>query len=217
MNIEAFVITNGRSTFKYALRSMEEQSEKIKITVIRNMKWIDAVNECVKVCGNQYFVRVDDDMFLHPHYVSYIIRVLKRNKNVCMYSCRLWEDWQHKIAGTVKVYNTMLVEKMGGFRASKFGRIDKKFSALANKRKMLIVKDISIVGIHSCATFKEQERYRKLWAKENAVAKFIRPPAYLKAQRKYSKTLDEQYALLDRLKKKNKRVGTRFYRFLRKV
>ncbi len=219
ISVEAFIITNGRDTFDYALRSLKEQNKTIKITVIRDMKWVNAVNKCVKLCESQYFVRVDDDMFLHPYCVSYMYNVLTKSKKrgrTCAYSYRLWEDWQSKIAGRVKIYNTTLVKKMGGFRSNKFGKIDKTFSSTAKKMKMLIVKNDSVVGVHACAKWEDQQRYRKLWAEKNARVKLIRPLTYLKSQKSYKKDLDKQYSLITRLKKKNKRMKTRFFTFLSK-
>jgi len=213
--MEAFVITNGRSTFNYSIRSLEEQDKKIKITVIRDMKWVDAVNECIKLCESPYFVRVDDDMFLHPLCISYMHEMIsKKKKKICAYSYRLWEDWQNKIAGRVKVYNKSLVKRMGGFTANKFGKIDKNFSAVAHKRKFRIRKDSSIVGIHACGSWAEQQRYREIWATENATVRLIRPKKYLRSQKKYKKELDTQYSILRKLKKKNKQMKTNFYAFM---
>lgn len=217
MNIEAFVITNGRSTFDYAVRSLEEQTTTIKITVIRDMKWVDAVNKCVALCESPYFVRVDDDMFLHKKCVAYMASRIKHKnrKRVCAYSYKLWEDWQHKIAGSVKVYNVNLVKKMGGFTVNKFGKIDKKFNAAAKKKRLRIVKDPSVVGIHATGSWEDQQKYRLLWSKNNARTTLVRPASYLKAQKTYKKSLDEQYALVNRLTKRNKRLKTRFFRFMK--
>jgi len=126
MSIEAFIITNGRGTFEYAHRSLKEQTFKnLKITVIRDRKWIDAVNECLSKCSSTFFIRVDDDMFLHPYCVEYMYHQAKRinQRRIAAYSCKLWEDWAGKIAGSVKVYHKKnVVSKLGKFRVNKLGK-----------------------------------------------------------------------------------------------
>lgn len=216
MDVEVFLITNGRSTFDYALKSLEEQTVKVKITVIKDMKWIDAVNECVDRCESPYFIRVDDDMFLHPQCASYMIHRISSRKKICAYYYRLWEDWQKKIAGRVKLYNRDLVRKIGGFTTNKFGKIDKTFHTTCKKKKVRISRNASIVGIHACGTWSEQQRYRKLWSKENAKVELIRPSSYLRAQKRYKKTLGEQYNLIKLLKKKNRKIRSDFSKFLEK-
>ncbi len=218
MDIEAFIITNGRSTFKYALQSLEEQKEKIKITVIRDMKWADAVNECVKLCKSLYFVRVDDDMFLHSLCVPYMFTRIQRSKRkgrICAYTCRLWEDWQQKIAGRVKIYNNKLVKKMGGFKVNKFGKMDKPFSATARKRNLLVVKNDSIVGVHAGAPWEEQKKYRQLWENQNTSGKPSKTKEYLLSQKRYKRSLEAQFKLLNSMEKKNKREKTGFYNFMK--
>jgi len=215
MDIESFIITNGRSSYDYALKSLESQSRPIKITTIRDMRWIDAVNHCVTLCTSKYYIRVDDDMFLHPKYVEYIHYIFHTKKlpKTCVYVCRLWEDWQSKIAGYVKVYKTNLVKKVGGFKVNHFGKIDKPFHSTVKRNKLKVIKDLSITGLHACASWEEQQLYRKIWA-ENSKIVLKRPSSYLKAQKSYKKSLDKQYSLLGQLKKKNKRLNTGFHRFL---
>jgi len=72
-DLEIFVITNGRETFKHVMASLKVQSASRKITVIRDMAWIDALNECAKLCKSKYFIRIDDDMVLHEYAVAYYL------------------------------------------------------------------------------------------------------------------------------------------------
>lgn len=219
MDIEAFIITNGRSTFEYVQKALQEQSVSIKITVIRDMKWIDAVNKCVKLCKSRFFIRVDDDMFLHPLYVEYVYNKIinyKRINRLAAYTCKLWEDWQSYIAGTVKVYQTARIKDMNGFRANIMGKIDKPFEADRRKKNFIVIKDDrSVVGVHGMGTWEEQENYRSLWLKNNSKIKYSRPKSYLRSQRKYKKTPYEQYLLAKNLRKLNKRNRSGFWKFMK--
>lgn len=219
MDVEAFIITNGRSTFEYALKSVEEQSVDLKkITVIRDMKWIDAVNRCVELCESRFFLRVDDDMFLHPRCVEYMYRQTVKNKKVnriAAYVCKLWEDWQSYVAGSIKLYQTARVKEMGGFKANAMGKIDKPFEVAMKKKKFIVVKDNkSVVGVHGMGTWEEQEHYRTLWLKNNSKIKYKRPKKYLLSQKRYKKTPHKQYVIAKGLRKVNKRRNSGFWHFL---
>jgi len=128
LDLELFVITNGRKTFDYVMRSIEEQSVHRKVTVIRDMLWVDALNECANKCQSSYYLRVDDDMVLHKCCVAYYltrIRVAER-KNGGVVVCRLWEDWSKKPVHGLRMYSRKAAKKLT-FEASRLGKVDKVF------------------------------------------------------------------------------------------
>lgn len=215
MSLEAFVITNGKSTLQFVIKSLEAQTVPIKYTIVRDMKWVDALNHCLQKCESKHYIRIDDDMFLHKNYVKYILsRSSLQDNAVAAYSCRLFEDWTHKIAGTIKVYNADNVRKIGGFKVNKMGKVDKCFQACVNKNKMQFVKDLSVVGIHACGTWDEQKAYMELWMKKNGSVFYEEPKEYLRSQQKYAKSLEQQYLLLNNLHKMNRRMQSKYYYFL---
>lgn len=220
MDVEAFIITNGRSTFDYVLKSVEEQTVDLKITVIRDMKWINAVNKCVKLCKSKFFIRIDDDMFLHPLCVEYMYRKIsshRKSTRIAACICKLWEDWQSYVAGSIKLYQTDRVKDMGGFTANKMGKIDKPFEKIRKRKRFLVIKDNkSVPGVHGMGTWKEQERYRALWLKKNSRIKYSRPRQYLNNQRKYKKSPYEQYMIAKNLRRLNKQRKSEFWRFIKK-
>jgi len=62
-----FIITNGRSTFEYCHEAIKGQiGVLVNIHIVRDRKWVDANNYCLANCPSKYFLRVDDDMMLHP-------------------------------------------------------------------------------------------------------------------------------------------------------
>jgi hypothetical protein len=162
MNFEAFIITNGRSTLTYCLKSLTEQSIDRKFTVLRDMVWVDALNQCLELCHSDFYIRIDDDMFLHPHffaYCSYIIE--KASVKFGVRSFKLWEDWSNRPGGYIKLYKTAVAKKVG-FKVNKLGKADKPFFATLRKTKYTHIKDASLVGLHACGNRKDQLRYRKL-------------------------------------------------------
>ena len=214
--LEMFIITNGRSTFDLVLKSAREQTVDISVTVIRNMKWIDALNQCLSESKSRFYFRVDDDVFLHPMAVEYYQYCLQNGKKTWgVYECKLWEDWTHKPAGSLKAYNTEIAREIG-FHPNRFGKVDKVFSADLPKHGCKRVKDNSMVGLHSCATVDDQKRYRKLWRDNNAsVDKNIFSKTFDNIIHIPHKTVQEQYNDIGKLKVINRKYKTNFFKLLK--
>ena len=94
-----FLITNGRSSFPYALAHLESQEGvEFDLYVIRDLPHSKAYRACLKEGEAPFYLRVDDDMFLHPHAVAYFNHLATNlgRKTVMAYA-RLWEfggwDW----------------------------------------------------------------------------------------------------------------------------
>ena len=210
MSVEAFIITNGRSTFEYALKSLENQTPKLKVTVLRDMKWVDALNECLSICSSDFYIRVDDDMFLHPSCVEYMLKKAKKRKTLGVYICRLWEDWSRRPGGYVKLYKTRVARKIR-FRVNRLGKVDKPFFKDLRRTNYKGIKDKSLVGLHACGNREDEAHYRKLWLTQNATTHYDEPKELDRARKRYKKTIAQQYDLLKILKKKNKKYKTKFY------
>ena len=214
-DLEIFVITNGRKTFPYVIKSLEAQSEKRKITVVGDMLWIDALNECVKLSKSDFYLRVDDDMFLHPHAVAYYLQQVRKVKKLGVYECKFWEDWSNKPAGSLKAYCTKVIKRVG-FRPSKLGKVDKNFTHDLGATKFQRVKDKSMIGLHACASIKDQKRYRSLWRDKNSkISKEEFVTTFDNIIHKCTKTLKEQYAILQKIPRLNKQYKTGYHKFIR--
>lgn len=168
-DLEIFVITNGRGTFDYTMKHLEKQTTQRKITVIKDMKWVDALNKCVDLCKSEFFLRVDDDMILHKHSLSYYLSRIKhtKKKKGGIYVCKLWEDWSRKPAGGLRMYSTAVTKKLR-FKASRLGKVDKVFKNRLDKIGYKQIKDPSLVGLHVLADRMDQKKYRRLWRNNNA-------------------------------------------------
>jgi hypothetical protein len=213
MDLEVFIITNGRSTFPYVKKAMEGQSIDLKITVLENMNWVDALNRCLGLCESTHYVRCDDDFILHPLAIEYVWEKCKRKPNSALWLAKLWEDWTNKVAGGIKIYNKEVVLELGGFQASHLGKVDKMFKKQLDKSRFSMsgCKD-SIVGLHACGKWKEQLRYEKLWS---AMAKRPYQKTTHAQMAKYKKSVKEQYKMRTKfIEKKNKAKKTDFYKFI---
>jgi len=210
--VEIFVITNGRSTFPYALKSAENQDIDVKITVIRNMKWVDALRQCLQECQSTYYLRQDDDMFIHPFCVRYLLQKAKKVRNLCAYIGKLWEDWSGRPGGNIKLYKTEPTRRIG-FTTNKLGKVDKPFFRKVAKTKYRAIKDKSLVGLHACGTRKDEAHYKRLWLKNNARVYYDEPKELDRARKRYKKNIEQQYQLLNILKNKNKKYG--FYKYIK--
>lgn len=210
------MITNGRGTFPYTLKALESQSVPIKVTVISDMVWVDALRKCVELSESSFYLRVDDDMFLHKHAVAYYLYMLRKTRRVGVYECKFWEDWSGKPAGSLKAYKTKVVKQLG-FHPSKLGKVDKTFSKSLEKTKYQRVKDPSMIGLHALGSVEDQKRYRSLWRDKNATI----------SRDEFAKTFDNiihpnftdlenQYSKLSKIPRINKKYNTRYYKFLKK-
>lgn len=218
VDLEIFVITNGRKTFPYCMTSLEEQSAKCKITIIQDKKWVDALNECSKKCKSQYFLRVDDDMVLHKFAVAwYASRIKKLSQHrVGVYVCRLWEEWSKKPVNGLRMYASKITSKVH-FRASKLGKVDKTFRDDMRLHGWRQAKDGSVVGIHVLADKEDQEKYRALWRQNARLTPSEFAKTFDNKIHDYYKDIPHQCVLLKNIRKLNKKYGTpRFLAFFGK-
>ncbi len=218
-DLEIFVITNGRKTFDYVMKSIEDQSVHRKVTVIRDMLWVDALNKCASLSKSKYYIRVDDDMFLHKYTVAYYLSRMKKatHRKAGVFLCKLWEDWSHKPVGGLRMYSTRVARKLK-FQPSRLGKVDKVFNHCLRFAGYRQIKDHTIIGIHALSSVEDQQRYRKLWRDHNAKI----------SRKQFSRTFDNiihpvtkterrQYILLNRIRKLNKKYGNhRYVNFINK-
>lgn len=214
--IEAFIITNGRSTFPYALKSLETQTCSIKITEIRDMKWVDALNFSLKLCKSKHYIRCDDDHLLHPRAVDFLWHKIRNEDSMATYSCKLWEDWSHRPGGGIKIYNTAIVRELGGFKANHFGKVDKEFAATVRASKFRRHGGGNIlVGVHACAPFREQLRYEKLWS---ALATHPYQKSSRQGMMNYKKSIEKQFRMrLKFVEQWNRKEKNEFHKFLKRA
>lgn len=215
-DLELFVITNGRGTFDYVMRSIAEQTIQLKVTVIRDMKWVDALNECLKRCSADYFLRIDDDMILHKYAVAYYLSKVSRmrRKGRGLYICRLWEDWSSKPVNGLRMYSTEVARKIG-FRASELGKVDKIFHKELTNRKIRQIKDESIIGLHALANEQDQIKYRNLWRDKNAsISADDFANTFDNKIHSSSDNIDKQYVILNKIRKLNSKYKTNYLNFI---
>ncbi len=228
--ISVFIITNGRSTFEFCHKSIQNQDGvEFDIHVVRDKKWVEANNYCLNSCTSDNFLRVDDDMILHPKallFVYHQIRVKEMKKRHALRFWKLWEPWRNQAVNAIKLYKVKIVKRIGGFRASHLGKVDATFMADLAKSGYGHTADKSMFGVHSCSTFEENLNYAKMRG-EGKGRDFKRKASGLKRDigcylrdHTVGDPLEFQYKLATgtRLEKLNCRHGrkTRFYEFLKK-
>tara|TARA_Y100000034_G_scaffold101776_1_gene126278 strand:+ start:10 stop:681 length:672 start_codon:yes stop_codon:yes gene_type:complete len=215
--LEAFVITNNRSSLKYCMDSVSRQDLNIQVTTIEGMSFVDANNKALKMCKSKFYFRIDDDFLLNKYAFSFMNDTIRANdyNNIILYDCRLWEDFTQKIIRGFKMYNSDLVRKLGGFSANKLGKIDKLLKKKIESSNFSTIRDKkSVVGVHSCPSWEDQVQYEKLWT-DNAVVKHRKTTR--SNMKKYDKDLCYQYSLSDDfLVNLNRQNKTKFYRFIKK-
>ena len=222
--LDVFLITNGRSSFQYALAHLEgQEGVEFDLHVVRDLPHSKAYRACLKGGESPFYLRVDDDMFLHPCAVAYFnhLAVGLGRKTVMAYA-RLWEPWGRKFRGrtirvidSVKMYRRSLAAGIG-FRADARGRVDNLFKYTALKKGLVCEahKD-SVVGIHAACSIKENERYAKLRGENRSLRKENRLH-FDDVYRKMPFTEQAAKAGAD-LVKLNRKMKSGFHKFLKGV
>jgi len=215
--LEAYFITNGRSTSPYAEEALRIQKYvKFKITVHKDMDWLTANTRILETCESKFFLRVDDDMILNPHAVRFMWYMIKdQPSKVAMKGCKLWEPYSSKIIKGIKIYNTAIAKDIG-FRISKIGKIDKLFTADARKKRKKVRYTDDVVGIHACASFDEHLKYA-LMRGEHKGPDFQQERVWMKQHIKgYGVSLEKQAEMANKfIWRMNKRNKSTFFKFVR--
>lgn len=214
--IDVFVITNGRSTFKYCKRSVEKQKDvKFKTVIIKDMGWQEAHEELLRGCNARYALRVDDDMLLHPLALKFMYKCVKKQEdNIALRGWRLWEPWSDKVCKGIKVYDVKIAKKIG-FHIDRLGKIDKPFTKNAEEAGYKIKYTRDVVAIHSCGDFSEHLKYWEMRG-EAKNGKFTEKKVWAEDLiRSCKMSLQEQYDLNKKfIKDYNIKKGTDFGRFI---
>lgn len=214
--IHVYLITNGRSTFPYVLKSLESQSGvNFNFDIIKDMNWLEANRKILSECPAPFMVRLDDDMILHEKAVAFMWHCVNNlSKDIVLRGWRLWEPYSNKICKGVKAYHTQRARKIG-FRPNDLGKIDKPFKADANEHRLKIDYSDDVIAIHCCSTFEEHHRYN-LMRGEDKGKNFKKDTEWLKNSiNNCSLTLDEQSKLSGKfLNNHNKKKKTKFFKFI---
>ena len=163
--IDVFIVTNERSTFNYCYQSLINQSVDFRLSVIKNMSNEKALNTMLNNCESDYFLKVDDDFFLHPLAVEYMVSQIYESKNIVVWWWHLYETWTSKIVEAIKIYNKKRVKLIGGFKSSHTGRVDPVFYKEITKWNLRAKENSGVLALHACSTWKEQLYYKELWNK----------------------------------------------------
>lgn len=179
--VDVFLITNGRSTSKYAIRAIREQSGVIfDFYIISDMDWVKANNLILETCKSNHYIRVDDDMILNSKAILYMFDNISPDAIITTF--RLYDALREKILPGVKCYR-MKETKVIGFETSvpyemkKYGyvkgKIDvmfrrnatEKYGLSSTSKLKFIVMLNCVIGVHGFFTMEEQLEYRKLRVK----------------------------------------------------
>lgn len=213
--LEVFIITNGRGTFPYCKKTVDEQQGVLfKTTVIKGLSWLESNNAILDQCESHFFCRVDDDMLLNPMAVAYMWDCIKKQyKNIIMTQWRLWEPYGKRDLRGVKVYTHPSTKQLG-FRTNHLGKIDKPFREDIVGSKWQIGAYEDILGIHACSTYEEHLKYAILRGEHNG-KDF--PKKRREMQRRiegFNKSVKDQYMMSKgALLKRNRKQGWDFYQF----
>jgi len=216
--IDVFIITNGRSTFPYCKKSVDNQKNVMfKTSIIENKEWIKAHLDIVGSCQSKFFLRVDDDMFLNPYAISFFGECIKnQDDNIALRGCKLWEPWSNKMCRGIKIYNLDIVKKVG-FRIDLLGKIDKPFAEDCEARGYNIKYSGDVVAIHACGKIEEHLKYWEMRGENKGIDFNKKREWATNLIKKCDLSLEQQYDLsgefLLNLNKKNK---TSFWDFINK-
>jgi len=216
MQIDVALITNGAGTFDQALQCLAEQTVRRPVTVIRDRPWLAAQDDANAAGEREWYLRVDDDMWLHPHAVAFYEQRLELLADaddfatLCMFWCYLYQPWDRQIVPSIKVYNREASRRIG-FRAGRNGSIhdqDNQFLTDAPRWGYHVLSDTSVVGLHVLRSADDQARYQRLWIAETPTLPVHKPIVTT------ALSPAEQRGGLNRLARLNQERGTTFAAFL---
>lgn len=218
--IDVFVITNGRESYKYVIKSLQEQQNvSFNLFTIEGMSWIEAHYKCLSYSNAPFFFRIDDDMLLHKDTFRYYYNQLENIdiNRVAVYGNILWEPWNNRTCGIVKVYNRKLAKYIG-FQADSRGKVDKIFKKKCKEEGYKILKGNGVVGIHAACKFADNMKYSQLRNEIKDPLFKIRKREIVKLDRIYKKiSLKKQLDMCgEDLYKFNKQHNTLFSKFVDK-
>lgn len=219
--IDVCVLTNGRESFKQVIQSLEAQVDvKFDLHVVKNKNIIDACNDCLNYSDASFFIKVDDDMILHPMTLKYYFyRVgsvaVSSFKHVAIYGSILWEPWNGRYCNILKAYDRRIAKKIG-FKPDARGKIDKVYRQACKARNYAVVKEKSVVGIHAACKASDNMKYCELFG-------CTKDPKF-SIRRKEIKFLDEVYKKVPlsqqlelankKLYEENRKINSLFYQFV---
>lgn len=203
----AVLITNGRGTASFARKWLDAQSIGLPVITIQDRMWLDANMIMLDTAPTDLVLRVDDDMFLHPRAVEFM---MSNYHGTVAHVAKLYEHWEKRPGGKIKIYNVPLVKRMGGFRIDRQGKIDRPFEKDTRKYGMDISAACkkSVVGLHACASYEDCLEYEKLWCRKKRVTRHAR---------KYDKSVEWQSVHTVKIVEGyNRRHNTEFWKWLKK-
>ncbi len=218
--IDVYLITNGRKSFDFTLQSLLNQnvSSLFNYKVIENKTWLDACNHCLYDSDNPYYLRLDDDMILHPLAIQFFEKFIEMKyvPNGVFYCLKLWEPWNNRLCGKVKIYNRELTKKVG-FKIDSRGKVDKIFKKESAEKGLRIIGDkTSAIAIHAACSYDDNYKYSNLRKETNDPSFKIRQKEIKKLDKVLKKTpYKEQLRLADTpLGELNKNDNTLFGQFI---
>jgi hypothetical protein len=208
------IFTNGRSSFDYCLKSLEEQTLKPNIHIIRDMTMIDGMNHIVESSKiKRHFLKVDDDFIFHSQAIDYIQNYKEWPERVSMRFWHLYDVAVEKKIESIKIYDKKACRRIG-FSVNRSGRIDHNFLLRSRGKGFRCQKDMSVIALHACSPKKEQLEYERLW-REQAPSKTHNKPHRGKML-SCSVSLDKQYENRDKWVADNNGVKHSFGQFIGK-
>ena len=183
--IKLCVFTNGRSSLKHCLKSLNEQSLELdeEPWIISGKNLTDAFHSILHATEYfEYFMKIDDDFMFHPRAIEHMQHKVGSNSGWLLHSFRLWDVEHGKRIQSVKVYHRrlMLARKIK-IKADSRGRIDGPFLKRISGVYKGHSKDHSIVALHSHCSIEDIQLHNDLWKNGK------------KANDKKRMSMDEQY------------------------
>jgi len=181
------------------------EAQGVPIMVMRNKGWLEANNLALELVSSPYYMRMDDDMFLHPRALEFMLSTYRGH---IAHTGKLYEHFARRCGGKIKVYNTENVRELGGFRPNSRGKIDRTFERDAKEKyhRITTADKHSPIGLHACGTWKEQQRYEELWGYKKSSRGFMK---------KYRKSPEWQAENTVRIiERYNKTHNTEFWKWL---
>lgn len=226
--LTAYIFTGGRATFEWAYKSFEQQTVSVPIHTYRNMPLVKAMNDLLDNCPTRYFIKIDDDFFMHPRAIEYMTWCIfnatgKIKSKAGLWEWKLYEHWSDTKPWSFKIYDANLARQFGGFQDAAQGRIDWKFEKNLMKKNFNRQQDQSVVSLHAASPFvDDQLSHEKFWTDNNRSGgleprKGSHHENKVKKMRAYKVPLETQFLKRVKWIENNNEPNNKFKMFLKNV
>jgi len=159
---DIYLCSFGRSSLPFAIDSIEQQSIPVDTKLFAYEELCDIQNYACKNCKKPFFLRMDEDMFLHPKAVEFISHrckeIVKATPIVPMIPFMVYDIDSRKPIQSIKLYKTAMASNHEFYDDGDWG-LDINFIKFLNEKFLAWKMEDSVLAVHASIPKEERDKY----------------------------------------------------------